>query len=52
MGEHKYIYLEPQCKVDPSVGRMWCQDDSPDSGCDCHDGPHKWVRYKLDEQDF
>ncbi len=26
MGEHKVIYLEPG-EGDPSVGRLWCQDD-------------------------
>lgn len=51
MIEHKYIYLEPQCSVDPNGGRMWCQDDSPDGGCDCHDGPHPWVRYVKDDGD-
>jgi hypothetical protein len=34
MTDPKVIYLQPKCCEDPSVGRLWCEDDV----MDCEDG--------------
>lgn len=43
MSDYERIYLQPECCADPDVGRLWCQDDGPES---CPDG-EKWTPYVL-----
>lgn len=40
MPEHERIYLQPECCAGEE-GRLWCQDDEPQS---CPDG-RKWTPY-------
>ncbi|AOY88605.1 hypothetical protein BKP64_10740 [Marinobacter salinus] len=42
MSEHTRIYLQPECCAGEE-GRLWCQDDEPQS---CPDG-EKWTPYIL-----
>lgn len=43
MSDYERIYLQPECCADPDVGRLWCQDNEPQS---CPDG-EKWTPYVL-----
>jgi hypothetical protein len=49
MSDPEAIYLQPECCADPSVGRLWCEDDAP---VDCEEGKPwtKYVRADLAEQ--
>lgn len=41
MSDPNEIFLQPACCADREVGRLWCEDDSPE---DC-DAGNPWVRY-------
>ena len=43
MSDYTRIYLQPECCADPDMGRLWCQDDEPET---CPDG-EKWTPYVL-----
>lgn len=43
MSDYTRIYLQPECCVDPDVGRCWCPDDGPQ---DCPEGA-TWTPYIL-----
>lgn len=46
MSDYTRIYLQPECCANPDVGRLWCQDDEPET---CPDG-EKWVPYILQSE--
>ena len=43
MTNPKTIYLQPECCADPSIGRVWCEDNEPES-CDLG---VPWTEYVL-----
>lgn len=43
MSDHAKIYLQPECCANPDLGRLWCQDDAPET---CPDG-ESWTPYVL-----
>lgn len=46
MSDHTKIYLQPECCAGEDTGRLWCQDNEPES---CPDG-EKWTSYILQSE--